>query len=304
MTFLRVALVAFAAGAMVTGTPMAAQSEGEADEGAGDDIVVTGKVERPSSSAVSQQAREITVNRSSMRHSPMARIEDRLCPGIVGMKLEHAQFMVDRIRWNAERVDVPLASEDGCNPNLIVAFVDDGKAELAALNETNREMFSAMPFDEKQALLAETGPVRVWTTTVNRTRDGMALMDNGDGSPPVLNTWMAHSKIYLAVRKDIAQVVVLFDKRGIMGKSLVQLADYASMRGFAMTKPVEGEAAMGTILALFDPNGEAPQALTDFDQAYLRSLYEGIPNLRGISRLVGVNRELNQLERERDRASE
>ena len=71
-----------------------------------------------------------------------------------------------------------------------------------------------------------------------------------------------------------------------------------------MTKPVEGEAAMGTILALFDPSGEAPQALTDFDQAYLRSLYEGIPNLRGISRLVGVNRELNQLERERERASE
>ena len=55
-----------------------------------------------------------------------------------------------------------------------------------------------------------------------------------------------------------------------------------------------------TILALFDTASEGPAGLTDFDQAYLRSVYEGIPNLPAASKLLGVNRELNQLVEEQE----
>ena len=54
--------------------------------------------------------------------------------------------------------------------------------------------------------------------------------------PPQVNAWMSHSKIYLPVREDITRVVVLFDKEGVKGKTLLQLADYAMMRGLARTR--------------------------------------------------------------------
>ena len=53
-------------------------------------------------------------------------------------------------------------------------------------------------------------------------------------------------------------------------------------------------AALDTILALFDPNHEPPGGLTDFDQAYLRSVYNGIPNLPGITKINGVGSQLRR----------
>ena len=109
----------------------------------------------------------------------------------------------------------------------------------------------------------------------------------------------AHSKIYVNIREDIDQVVVLFDRGKISGKTLIQLADYAAMRGFARTRPTGADAPLDTILALFDPSAEPPQGLTDFDFAYLRNLYEGIPNLRARSKILGVNSELGQVLKEK-----
>ena len=54
----------------------------------------------------------------------------------------------------------------------------------------------------------------------------------------------------------------------------------------------------------FDANGTPPTGLTDFDQAYLRSLYGGIANIRGITKINGVDRELRELREEKAEARE
>jgi len=294
-------------GALLLASPASAQETAptadSATETDGDSIVVTGDRERPTGREVSRQARDISAVTSNIRRRPLARIEDRLCPGIIGLKTSGAELMVDRIRWNAERLDMPLADESGCTPNLIVAFVDDGQALIANMEREQGHLFSSLSLPERRALLAETGPVRVWTTTAEKTRDGMPIPRRESlHNPPVVSMWMAHSKIYLTIRQDIEQVVVLFDREGVRGKSLIQLADYVTMRSFARTKPTGGDAALDTILALFDASEEPPAGLTDFDQAYLRSVYEGMPNLPAASKLLGVNRELNRLLEEQERA--
>ena len=109
---------------------------------------------------------------------------------------------------------------------------------------------------------------------------------------------MAHSKLYLTIRQDITQTVVLFDREGVKGKSIIQLADYATMRSFARTRPAEGDAALDTILALFDPDHEPPPQLTPFDQAYLRSVYKEIANLPASMKLLDVSDELERVQRE------
>jgi len=256
------------------------------------DIVVTGRVRPPPPpNEVARQARAVT-RPQNMHHEPLARFEDRLCPGILGMKVDYAGMMIDRIRDNAEQLGMWMADDEDCSPNFIVAFVSDGQAQLADLERKFGYMFDDLRLSERTALLAETGPVRVWTSTAMRTRDGMpiaraqSLVD-----PPIVSMWMAHSKIYTAVREDITQVLVVFDASGVAGKSLVQLADYATMRGFARTRPVEDDPAMETILTLFHSD-QPPGEMTEFDRAYLAALYDSIPNIPGITKLLGVNRQL------------
>ena len=307
MTIFRASLGAAVAGALLASAPAAAQDGGAAPQEsaapAGDNIIVTG--ERPSHSEVSRQARDVTDIGSDIRDRPLARVEDRLCPGVIGLKRAGAELMIDRIRWNAERLHMWMADDTACQPNLIIAFVENGKAEIAGLVDRKPELFETLTRPERLALLAVDGPVRVWTTAQTRTRDGMPIERRESlTNPPTVSMWMAHSKIYLTIREDITQTVVLFDRDGVRDKSIIQLADYATMRGFARTRPAEGDATLDTILALFDPNHEPPQQLTDFDQAYLRSLYKEIANLPAAMKLGDVSDELERVTAERAEAAE
>ena len=277
--------------AALAGPPALAQEEPAADPS----IVVTEDRTPATASQVNRQARDVSDVRSDVYDRPLARVEDRLCPGVIGLKLDAAQLMIDRIRWNADRFDVRQGDDTECTPNLIIAFVEDGKAELAGLEERQPWLFQTLSKFEREKLLAEDGPVRVWTTEQMRTRDGMPVARaENQTDPPVVSMWMAHSKIYLPVRVDITQTVVLFDRAGVRGKTVIQLADYATMRSFARTKNTGGDAPLDTILALFDSNHEPPSGLTEFDQAYLRSVYNGIPNLPGITKINGVNTQLRR----------
>jgi hypothetical protein len=97
------------------------------------------------------------------------------------------------------------------------------------------------------------------------------------------------------VREDIVGVLVLFDRDDVRGMTLVQLADYATMRGLARTRPVDAAgAALDTILALFDASAEPPAELTAFDGAYLGALYRGPAGVPGLSRVQGVEAELRR----------
>jgi len=296
MSVLRDGFIAGLAGVLLLSGPALAQEDESGDDG---DIVVTGRADRapPTNSEVSRQARSVTEG-GNLRHQALARFERRLCPGVIGLKPDMATLVIDRIRYQASQLEMGLTRDDGtCSPNLVVAFVRDGKAELAALAKEHGYLFQDMPLHERRRLLAEDGPVRVWTTTLARTRDGMPVPRSDGGSPPVVSMWMAHSKIYLATREDIEFVVVLFDLEKMMGKTLVQLADYATMRGLARTRPVEGGGeAMDTILALFDPDAQPPAEMTEFDRAYLAALYDGMANMPGVTKVLGVNRQLRRLE--------
>jgi hypothetical protein len=295
MTNFRAGALAALAAAMVA-CPAAAQDEPESS----DSIVVTGQTEKPPRREVDRQARDITHSGGDELHRPLARIEDRLCPGVAGLKVDAASLMVERIRWQGERLGLWMAPEDDCQPNLIVAVVDDGQTELAMLHDKYPWLFQSLTIAEREELLAEQGPVRVWTRTVTKNRDGIPIARRENLTDmPVTRMDAAHSKIYLNIREDISQVVVLLDRSGVMGKTLIQLADYATIRGFARTRPVGADASLDTILTLFDPAAAPPSGLTDFDQAYLRSLYEGIPNINARTKILGVNQELGQIIEER-----
>ena len=285
-------------------------------------IVVTGEREPPTDRQITEQARNISIIGDPL-DNPLPRFEDWVCPGVLGLKEDAAAYIIERLRYNAEQFGLRLAKDDGsCEPNLIVAFVDDAQNQLVELARNNGYMLAGLSVTERGELLNAPGAARVWANTVTRTRDGMATQSARDASgaperrgttfggtdgggnaiansysvglPPVAATQAAQSRIFFPVREDIVSVMVLFDRAQVRGKSLLQLADYATMRGFATTRETSGVVPADTILSLFDGDGPKPERLTKFDLGYLGSLYDGIPNLPAQSKLGGVSRHMER----------
>jgi|GEM_PF-320848 len=276
---------------------LSAQEASDSPADPDNEIVVTGVLESVTPRQVERQARDIAVNHGSIRDTPLARFEDRLCPGVVGLEEDFAFAFNARIRANATTLGIRLA-RDECRPNFVVVFADDGEAIFRSLIDDSPEYFRFLNSGEIAAIL-ETGPVHVWTGVEPRTLTGMPIPQVRDlTSPPRIDVAGAHSRIYTPTRNDIATVMITFDRAAVRGMSLRQLADYATMRGLAQTRVPE-EPEVGTILSLFD-TAAAPLELTEFDRAYLRSLYDGIPNLPAFRKLFGTTRQLRLMAEEAD----
>jgi hypothetical protein len=299
------------AAALLTGTGLSAQSEPADDP----NIVVTGQREPPTDREVTEQARNISIIGSPL-DNPLPRFEERVCPGVLGIKDDDAAYIIQRIRHNAEQFDVRLHKDDGkCEPNFIVAFVEDAQGQMAQLARRQGYMLAGLSVDVRGELVDAPGAARVWTNTVLRTNTGAPMPqrretttapertfsfnpDNGEAArmslPPEARGANSHSRISFPFREDIYSVLILFDREQVKGKSLLQLADYATMRGLAFTRETRGEPEAATILSLFDGDGPKPERLTAFDLAYLGSLYDGIPNIPAQSKIGGVRRHMER----------
>jgi hypothetical protein len=273
----------------------AAQDEPAADEGAGDNtIVVTGRTEPLSRDEVAEQARELSrVGPYQLYDQALPRFETPLCPGVFGIRDDYAAEMNERIRANAARLDVKVA-KPGCSPNLLVAFVDDGQELVSKLAQSHPKVFCIVGKEEQEEILRDGEPVRVWSHI--RTIDL-----RWTGAPA--RVWRCREDIpsqggkagmFLPERRDIISSLVVFDREAVLDMTLVQLADYATMRGLSHTRPASGDEPMDTILALFEGNRSGPPELTSFDVGYLESLYHFRPDQRAITRFLSIKRRAEQ----------
>lgn len=219
---------------------------------------------------------------------PLPRFEDRVCPGIIGLETEFAELMVSRLRMNAQEFGLRLASDGDCDPNLVIAFVEDSRAYLADLIERRGYLFREMTPTEREAMLDEADASGVFHQVSARTRDGIRVGRRDNlAQIPEAGMWQAHSRIYRPVRQDITYSLVLLSKDDVSGLTLRQLADYATLRALATEFPEEAGESEASMLTLFS-GSERPEELTTFDRAWLTRLYAGIPNRIAGTRLRGV----------------
>ena len=275
-----------AIGAFCAALPVAAQEESRLPVEDGENtIVVTGEAPAPpTGKEIIDQAREVSrVGRYQLYEEALPRFEAPLCPAVFGLRDSYAAAIVARIRANAAQLEIP-AAPDGCTPNLLVAFMRDGRTFLAEFERKRPEMFRLIAASERDELLRRAAPVRVWTN--------IGLRWTGNGAPPIgwprarpsVRGQLARPAMPEA--KDILSAVVLFDEEAVVGMTLEQLADYATMRGLSHTRPADGDEPMGTILAMFSAGTDR---LTQFDIAYLRSLYYAQSNLSAASRFARID---------------
>ncbi|MDE1467735.1 hypothetical protein [Aurantiacibacter sp. D1-12] len=247
--------------------PAAAQDAGDPE---GDNtIIVEGTLDQET---VRNQARDIT-NRRGTTSEPLSRFNRPICPGVWGLQPENAQLVIDRIYDNAERAGAQLGAEAGCSANLWVIFVDDPHATFAQLRDENAFLVRGLNVWQRNRVAEQQGPTIAWSTSEISNSDGITAAPD---SPTNENYTM--SRLDTGVRKDMLLSVVLID-RSVLGElDAYAVADYATMRLLAETRPPEEGAEFNTILSLFDGDmvsETSPLRMSAFDRAYLQDLYRG-----------------------------
>ncbi len=218
----------------------------------------------------------------------LARWRGNICPGIVNLQSEAAQYIADRLSQVALDLGL-IPGEPGCRANIIIVFTVDGAGLTARLADEDRSAFRSRAGGMERGNVAfaefveSRRPVKWWhismPTDAETGQRAIRLPGevNNFGVPaaPEIRVFAA-SRLNTQIRDDMQKVMVIVDVDEIGQASLAQLADYIAFVSLAQVDPDADISAYDTVLKLFDQPATAPGGLTDWDRSYLISLYEAL----------------------------
>lgn len=232
---------------------------------------------------------------------PLARFEDKVCPGVVGLTGDQAIKMVDMMRANIVALGGKV-DEPGCTANATAILVNQPVEFVKKLAKTQPAYFTMTP---RELSLFTTRPraVASWHVTETRARDGQELAGAdkvSDRKKKLANTQASSSvsinatvvrqssatRLYTNTREDMTFGFVVIDRQKLAGKTLRQLADLATLHLMLDVKQNAGGTNASSILSLFEerPAGvAAPAELSQFDRAMVQGLYGPSENNRSAS---------------------
>ncbi|HYG29341.1 MAG TPA: hypothetical protein VD887_03910 [Allosphingosinicella sp.] len=256
-------------------------------------------------------ARRIVERIAVRRDGQLARFEAPVCPEVSGFPEPYAGIVAERIRSVAREAGARVAGA-GCTPNLHLVIVDDGPGFARELHRAQPGAFAGIARAELRRLTQEAGPTRGWTKTMVRDANGrvpnVAPSDRGTESAasPVSQPSSAiggtrvlrvdrTSLVNPQVVQSIEHSFVVLETRAIFGMDLLQVADYAAMRGLAITAPAlpAGEHSILTLFA--GAPDRAPRRLTAVDRGYLAGLYGAPANLTAAAQGAAIARSIERM---------
>ncbi len=243
-----------------------------------DDIIVDG---RPLRAVAEEFVAEVG---EAPRGRGLARWYQRLCVGVVNLRPDVAQPLVDHISAVAQELGVE-PGDPGCRPNVIVVFTEDPSGVAAAMIEADPRGFRLgsrsfhLDSGYRRDFVASDAPVRWWHSSVpvnseNGQRAARLPGDvDADGNPaaPYIFTASA-SRLNSQIRDDLARVFVIVDVTRIGDVSPQQLGDYLAFIALAQIDPEGDTSRQSSVLNAFEDPASSP-GFSDWDLAYLRGLY-------------------------------
>lgn len=266
----RLMCAAVAVAMMAVATPAFAQEENE-------EIVVVGE-------RLQEMVRSFVgeVAEAPNAEQQMARWDRTVCPLVAGLPQRQMQYMADRIAQRAHQVGLQ-AQGPGCRANILIfvtpdasvlaqGIVDEYRTLVAFYSENGINTLGRGPLQE---FTTSTAPVRWWHVNQTVSGDGQSMAGNSSGSM-VMRTSQAPSRVRRQTRQDFLRVLIIVDARQANGVTFQALSDYLAMVSLAQLDPEGETTGVPTILNLFaerDAGGSIPQAMTQWDEAYLDGLY-------------------------------
>lgn len=220
----------------------------------------------------------------------IARWDRSVCVGVVNLRREAAQYLVDRVSTVAE--DLGLSPGDpGCTPNLLIVATSDGDAFAREMVERRRRALrmGGSGMDRGAAALRDfqetSRPVRWWQVSmpVDSETGQRAVRLPGDGEDngakgsafnyaPKVSVFAA-SRLTTQIVDNIFRAIIVVDVSKTGAVNSEQLADYIAMVSLAQIDPTADTSAYASILNVFNDPSSAP-SLTEWDKAYLNGLYD------------------------------
>ena len=213
----------------------------------------------------------------------LARWDGQVCVGAVNLRIETAQYLVDRISTIAGDLGVETGAP-GCDPNLLVIATTDANALTAALSTASPRSFrmGGAGMDRGRTAFHEfqnaDRPVRWWQLSMPvDSQSGLRVArlpgecDLEACVPPSYNVAIA-SRLKTQVVNNLFRSIVVVDVDQVSQLTVLQLADYVAMVSLAQIDPDADTSAYASILNVFD-DPAASASLTDWDSAYLGGLY-------------------------------
>jgi len=220
-----------------------------------------------------------------------ARWDEPLCVGVIGMRPDLAQLMVDRITAVALELGVP-ASRPGCRPDVFIVAAADGDAMARDLVQTRPDDFrlglsgTDLGAAALEAFQSSGRPIRWWHVSLAVNADTGQPIQRLPGQQPIAAPARIRSPIDLGTyatidspslvrdetRDVLARVVIVLESSALDRASFGQISDYIAMVALAQIDP-EAAPEVPSILNLFRDAPAAEPGLSAWDRAYLSALY-------------------------------
>ena len=278
MSFLALALAA----GLLSQTPVQAQDPAAGPVAQLGDVVVEGRRLR---SVVQNFVGEVAAPATGDRGP--ARWNGPVCIGVVNLRAEVAQYIVDRASDVARELGLE-AGEPGCAANVLIIAAADGQAVADGIVEERRRAFVPGGSGMTRTLSAledfrtSDAPVRWWhvSAPVDSESGELATRLPGRDAPQIAVS--RASRIRTDIRDDLFKAIIVVDISKVDSISLPQLADYCTLIALAQVDPKAEVASFETILNVFiDPT---ITGLTGWDRDYLAALYGIEQNRLGSAR--------------------
>lgn len=219
----------------------------------------------------------------------LSRWSDEVCPGVVGLRLEGAQAMLDRIAMRAMSVGLKVGAP-GCDANVLIVVTDDAEKLTPTFVQQNKKLFgdsfeggSTLGQKALAEFKASKKPVRWWHVSQTVTDRGQVLGDSvarpgsGDGikGAQVARVNSA-SRLTASTHQEFNRIVAIVDTSKTNSASFGAVADYIALVALTQVQADADAAGYDSILNIFEgPVGsDAPlTGWTAWDSAFVGGLY-------------------------------
>ena len=259
---------------------------------------------------------------------PLARWENDICVGAVGLAPAEAQLLVDRISVRARSVGLDPGAP-GCRANVMVIYAPDSDTLTRQIVDQRRDLLGyygdgAAVTDGRVELeeFANTPrPVRWWYVSDGgagaiQNRPGVALDRQGsgqtlasaavgDGATPNAGATAGDaegmdavrsngSRTRTTLRNEMSYALVVVDARRVAGIQPSAWMDYVALVALAQIDPNAQTTGYDSILNLFSTPQSTQTALSAWDDAYLKALYRARRDAGGNRQLSDVARRMSE----------
>jgi hypothetical protein len=223
-----------------------------------------------------------------------ARWADGVCPATDGLPRRWTNFINRRIRQVAAEVGAPVRAEDACKTNIEIVFTTAPQKLMDNVRAEHPQLLGYHYGPQEARLATFSHPVQAWYMTETEDLRGARSVDTTtprtagmqmefidlDGVPVYMPEArlqsVKQSRLGDGLRSDLYHVLIVADPGQLRDFEMGALADYIAMLALAQAGSDDACLPAASIANLLSADCAAdmkPDAISDFDLAYLRGLY-------------------------------